>query len=213
MTIYYQCYMLEDPGDFEEIIQKRFGMVLIKPDAIDDDIFEYIIDYLINILHSKYKIELTGLFPVNITAEDIPQLYPDKDISILKMFEDYLATNTSIILCFKGDGDINIWEVLQQLRGDSIKNRSIEDLESGSNIGIEKGIRGLIPLPHKKDAYRSIFDTIVEYKGKGFIFEKERFDLYMRNLIHTPSSLPDFIGMTKLLNEEQLQLAFGYNFT
>src|SRR5690606_25843451 len=190
--------------DFEKLIASKYGLVIIKPDAIEDDIFEYIIDFLATQLHNNFNIEFTGIFPVRITAQDVLALYPKKSPELLTKFGDYLTSSESLVMCFRGDGAVNIWEVLNKLKGVSIKDRPMDALEDGSNLGIESGVRGLIPLPHKREAYRAIFDKIIQSGGDNFMLDMDLFNLYMRNLIHSPDDIDDFSSLLNLLTKEQI---------
>lgn len=210
--IYYTIAMPEQIEilDREKELSSKYGLVIIKPDAIEEDIFEYIINFLATNLHDYYGVEFTGIFPIQITAEDMQALYPKKSPDLLAKFGDYLTSTESLILCFRGDGSQNLWQILSRLKGVSIKDRPMEALESGESLGIEQGgVRGLIPLPDKKEAYRAIFDKIIESGGDNFMLEMDLFNLYMRNLVHTPDDLDDFSALLNLLTKEQVELSFG----
>lgn len=185
----------------ESELRQRIGFVLIKPDAIELGIDDFVINYLQSSLQAHA--ELNGIYVVKVKQENVKGIY-----SAAKMYEsaaviNYVTSGNSIVATFSGNGLVDLWATLKNMKGKKLIDRTDEELEG--SMGWRKGIRNAIPIPSTKTDYKPVFEKIKEYKLEATnYFTRTEFDTFVKNLVHTPDNLMEFYSLVKLLKPKEI---------
>ncbi len=185
----------------ENELRTKVGLVLIKPDAIELGIEEFLVDYLQTKLQNEA--ELNGGYFVSIKQEDLNGIYSAAKMYTSQAVVNYITSGTSILISFRGFGKTDIWARLNQLKGKKLINRNGEELDGP--ISWERGVRNAIPIPSTKKEYLPVFDKIKKYGEEATVhFTDFEFGTYVKNLLHTPDNLMEFYSLLKLLKPDEI---------
>ena len=179
----------------EESLKKTFGAVLFKPDSIELEVYDFVLQHIINKLR-EYGIVLAGVVKVPpMTREQVESLYPGLAKEYLDAHIDTLGQKETLIAVFEGRTDtVDIWEKIRELKG-----------KIGNGYGIEDSVRAMVPLPGEEDEFNRVHQKVVN----GEILDFEDYKNLARNLIHSPDTAKDFRSIVRLVSEEQLGQMFG----
>lgn len=175
----------------ESILRERLGIALIKPDAVELGIAEYIIDFLNYKMITLAEAELSGVFIISdLDYEIVRKIYPKSpEHKISTVFEQFRG-HEGLIIIYKGYGHKqDLWKLLRELRGESLFYRT--------EVGIERGgIRGIIPVPSTGDNFRVIQNKL----NRGEELTRDELRTYHANLMHTPENFDEFLGLASLID-------------
>lgn len=181
--------------DYEEVehrLRHRFGFMILKPDAIELDIFEYLIYIVTSRMLPKANLDSMILLEP-ISQEDLGYMYPQLEE---RYFWGHCISfqKPSILLIYRGQGsETDLWRELKDIRGKiHPRNRQL--------FGIKDSVRGIIPLPGDIQTFVEVTERI----QLGTVTRNDH--IWMsRNLAHVPENLTEVAGVLRLLSHEQLQ--------
>ncbi len=187
----------------EEEFVHRFGVVLIKPDAIALGVDEFIIGRLTQELYESKTGILQGVYEVGVKKMDIPYIYPSIPKEDYAVIEDYLSEGSSILLTYRGSGRSNLQDRINEIKGKRLGDWSIEELEGANGFG--NSIRGMIPVPGTIEQFEPVIKRIKLKKIDPSIrFSDAEYRIYCRNLIHSPNDCLETLSLLRLLSQQQL---------
>jgi hypothetical protein len=194
---------LEDIFDRE--LAMKAGFLLIKPDAVQLGVAEYIIDYAAQRVEKEKAGKLSGVYILNpLRTEQVPLLYPQMTSDTFPRVANYLGEENSVMAVFKGNGLVDMRMLMLKIRGRGMHNWSMEELNG--SIGLEDSVRGMLPVPGTTNLY---FDVINKLKAKKcdstLKLTSDELIIFCRNLVHSPGDYEETLGILGLLNITQLK--------
>ena len=198
-----------------ELFDKQYGIILIKPDAVEMDVTEYIISEVLqrtpNELNAGLDIVQVCEFfrqdEVELLYQEIDQLDPDFRQATI----DYMLSGPTVLVMFRRaslvtDDDTSLISILKGIKGKSMFHWSLEQLETRE--GTNNFVRGLLPLPGSNEVLLRVVQKIID-KKEGITQEKmtkEEKIYYVQNLVHSPDNQYEVEALLRLLTEENRQL-------
>ena len=178
----------------EEALKHKFGFIMLKPDAVEFGVKEFLIDHIIKVLKKK-KVFLRGIVNIPpISEHRTANLYPDVNDNYFRAYAESYAENDKFVLVFESsDIGIDIWAEMLKLRG-----------TIGNGTSIEDSIRSIIPLPGQEEKFYEIRDRI-----KSGILTHEDYKHMAKNLVHVPDNIAEFAGVLSIIPEEERSTIFG----
>ncbi len=191
--------MLTDEIDVAEKpkLSSILGFALIKPDAIELGIAESIIHRLISETEQYPHISLEGVDIIEgVGEEQLAKIYPELDAGYYTAYVDYFRDNRTILLTFKGtpQNTVDINQVLKNAKG-----------KIGRGQGWQDGVRAVIPIP----STRKDFDVISEKLRTGAVLTPEDYNFLCKNLLHTPETDQEVLGLLELLDPDKAKEYLG----
>lgn len=165
-----------------------YGIMLFKPDAVEKDLVEYLVNHILTTSPLAGKVEVASLAilkPITDPA-DIKTIYPEQKSETLEANKKLFNSGNSVAVLFKGKG-LNMPAELEKLKG-KIKTNPYEQ-------GLDYGIRGLIPTIGEEEQ----FHNIKRKKENGDTLSGEDYAFLARNLAHTPDSNESKKTLLKLI--------------
>ncbi len=180
----------------EQIIEKSFGLALIKPDSVDLGIDEFIADYMSDRMKKEAYSDLVGGFVVDsISEKQLRLIYPNLNDSYFKG-NLRLFRNPSALLVFttfKYNYDSpNLWEAIIKIKGHV-------DIDKRGQ-GFRSTIRGAIPIP----GTLTQCDTFVRNRKNSIELTDEEYYQLSRNFVHSPANLEEILGLSMLMSDDEL---------
>lgn len=190
-------------------LSKHVAAMLIKPDAVDLDITEFLIEHVAGLMKQRCNAELEGVHVIeSLKEQDIAILYPSLDRDGIEIVRSYLSSGLSVLVTFRGDGTKDLWSGLKQIKGPRMIDWDEEEL-SGS-LGINNFVRAMIPVPGTLGEYEPVLEKIrLKKSDPSARFTDKEFRVYCRNLIHTPDNRQELLGLLSLLDKTSLRTTLG----
>lgn len=179
---------------------ENIGACLVKPDAVELGVAEYILAHIAHALAIKKAGEMTLVSVIDkLPFEKVPALYPKLDADGYEIVRDYLCAGTCVLAFYKGNG---VGKELLAMKGKRMGDWSLDELDG--SIGWKEGIRCAMPLPGTTKEYQPIVERIRARRlGQPSRFTDDEFRVYCRNLIHTPDDDQELLGLLSLLSKEE----------
>jgi len=172
---------------------KTVGLVIIKPDAIDLGIEEYLIARLCQQLLDVAYLDHVQIVKI-VDQIAVRKIYPAIEAEVYPILESNLVGREVVVLSFSSfaNDQIDLWSRLKGVKGKSMWNWD-EEMWRGKR-GIETSVRGCLPVPGSDPSWRSIVPKVRNHQW----MTTEEFTVYSQNLIHTPETLLEFAGVLDL---------------
>lgn len=186
---------MENTG-VEQELRTTLGLMMFKPDAIDDQIVEELIDISLGKLKKTIPdIELKGvIFIPSVTEEQTEKIYPNLNENYLRGMKTLLKRGPVLVVFWGSDsGTKDLWQALLSLRG-----------KIGKGYGIEDSIRSIIPLPHRRQDYEKLSKRIKE----GNLSDEDYVEL-CKGLIHVPDNINEYAGLLSSLDKNEVTKILG----
>lgn len=190
--------------DLEHDLRQTVGVVLIKPDAIENDLTQIIIDNIYSKLQKDVPdIEVEDVVVMDsLEPQEVKDIYPDLDQTYLRAHQDFFEKGPLVAVFFSSDGSKkDIWDLLTKARG-----------KIGEGSGLEDSIRGILPLPGERDRFN-------ELSGKlktGQTVDSDYAEI-IRNLAHVPDNMREFAGLARAVDKREpvkiLKQKFGSDYS
>ena len=187
---------VEQTSELIKKLRNTFGVVMLKPDAIDEGVEDYLIDHIYKKLREQIPdIELAGVIANESFREDqTEKIYPNLNESYLKGMKTLLKNNQTMVVFFTSrSGDQDVWSLLRNIRG-----------KIGTGLGMENSIRSIIPLPGKVEKFKKLSQKIKEDK----LSEEDYIEL-CKGLVHVPDDEKEVAGILSSLDRTELINIFG----
>ena len=187
----------------EEFIHK-FGVVLIKPDAVELGVDDYIIGRFTQELYEGGIGVLQGVYEVNVKKIDIPLIYPSMSKEDYLAVESYLTEGPSVLFTYTGSGRFNLQDRINNIKGKRLGDSSLEELDGKNGFG--NSIRGMLPVPGTIKQFEPVVRRIKLKKNDPSIrFSDAEYHIYSKNLVHSPNDYLETFGLLCLLSAQQLR--------
>jgi nucleoside diphosphate kinase len=189
-------------------IRIKLGFIMFKPDAVAQDLIEYLVEHTRQEMLKHAVGDLYGVHIVKIDRNQAPEVYPDLDMEGNETVYQYISSDNSVLVSIAGFGKKDVWAELKALKGRRLSDWTENELREG--VGLQQFIRGMIPTVGNRDKFKPIIDKLLAKKQDSRIkFTQDEFDLYCQNLVHTPDTMNEFIALRNLIPPEDRHL---YNF-
>lgn len=184
-------------------LQTKLGAMLIKPDAVNLGVAEPIIAHVSKKLYEEQIGTISGVYLIDgIPISMVPILYPSLPVDGCETVSQYLSDGMCVLAFFEGSGNVDMWAEMTKLKGRRMNDWSIEEL--GGAVGLNNFIRAMLPVPGTRDKYFPVIDKIIlKKRDKSARFTDAEFQIYCRNLVHTPDNIDEFCGLLELISDEQ----------
>lgn len=184
----------EISGDEEQesdLLKKRCGLLMIKPDAINLGVEEYVIAEFCSRLQGKASLDLVEV--ITITSEkQVQNIYPHASQNLLSFIVPNLLNQRVILVSFNCKSNTNLWKDLSAIKGPNPKRWSVAMHEGDTRPHFF--IRGWLPVPGSSPVWKKI---IAKIKGGDELTQQE-YLIYCQNLVHTPDTIQEFEGLLSL---------------
>ncbi len=176
-----------------EKLPYKIGAILLKPDAVDLGVDEFITDLVSRRMLTEAGASLevaASLF--NLTRKQTQKIYPTLDLNYFEGHTANFLSGTSIALLYVGNGgEVNLWQLLHKIRG----KITVDE-------GFEHSIRASIPLPSKRERYDELTKKL---KNEEPLCLEDYMSL-SENLAHVPGNMCEFSGLLSLIPNNILRL-------
>lgn len=179
------------------------GFCLLKPDAVELDVAEFIIAHLAKVMYTQFNAELGLVIDLQLGgARDLACVYPKYPIFKPQARESMLAYFTSapsIFITFHTRDEVpqvDLWEALSVIKGRVMWHWTVDQLLGCANV--DDFVRALVPLPGTRDVFAPIMQKIIE----GRDLTDDEYFHYIQNLIHTPETAEEVKGLIGLLDKK-----------
>lgn len=190
----------------EQEMRFKVGAILLKPDALQLDVWEYIVARISGILHDKgATLEHISTLEVN-SHKDMMTIYPDLDEPTRVPMLRYMQSGPCLLVTFRGDGEIDLWGLLKELKGKTMWNWNEEQLLLGGTSS--SFIRAMVPVIGTQEIYTPIINKVITKER----FDDEEYYYYIQNLIHSPDKLIELLGLLSLIPKEDALIILPQKF-
>jgi len=184
--------MLSPETDTNQEIEcgKEYGLMLIKPDAVEKDLTESLISHILSTPTLDQKVTLENVIVLNPLTDptDLALVYPNMEPAYMEASIHLFSSGRSVLVVVKGVG-VDMDEEFRKIKG-----KISGDL---GRYGLNDGIRAIIPTVGEKDAFLKLRDK----KKRGIQLDTEDYYALVRNLVHTPDTVQEKIGLIHLANK------------
>jgi len=193
-----------------DAIDSNYGFIVIKPDAVENDLTEFLIwDILTRLKFIDPDVAIDYVFPYEFkSAEEVRDFYRENSQlpeDFVRSIINYMLSGTSVIVVYKSKDSFaqgSFIDVIKNIKGKTMFNWSYEEVKTKKDTN--QFVRGLLPLPGSDHLQKRIRERVLErleQKSDG-ILTTEELNYYVMNLVHSPDSLDELRFVLDLLPEE-----------
>lgn len=176
--------------DLETDLRQNVGLVLIKPDAVNNGIAEDLIGNVFSKLQKNIPdIEMEDvIFIDSFNADEVSRIYPDLDKKYLDAHKKLFENGSLVAVFFSSEsGQSDIWSLLLKIRG-----------KAREGSGIEDSIRSILPLPGDRARFEEL-----SRKAENETLNSDDYVDIIKNLMHVPSNVQEFIALALVVNKRE----------
>ncbi len=184
--------------EYERNLRHSLGIMLIKPDALEEGIAEVLIDYTHQKLKAKVAdIELTGAILIPFFNErQVKKIYPDLDDRFINAFNAFYKEGPLVVVFWSSNSaQQDLWSLLRTIRG---------KVNQGS--GLEDSIRSIIPLPGL--GRRERYEEITRKLENRDLNDEDYIEL-CKTLVHVPEDIKEFAGLLLSIDQPEIIEVLG----
>lgn len=199
---------LTEFADFD----RNYGIILIKPDAVNLDLTEYLIEEIRSKLPSKYNPSVEVIRVHNFASEEeVASLFGDLAPEFYSATMKYMLSGPSVIVVYKNrklsPASFSFINLLKELKGKTMYNWTVDQIINPSTVSF---VRGMLPVPGTRYLYEPIIRKILDNKTGVSTerFTEDEIEIYVQNLIHTPDCRGEVNALLTILYSKNLVLDF-----
>lgn len=175
-------------------IRDQLGIILLKPDAVEEDLTEFFIAHVASRLFPDGQIAFVKVID-QLDGAQIKAIYPN-DIIGTSIY-NFLSSGSCVIATFLGRPGAALESRIKKLKGKRMRDWTPEDFDNSS---VNMSLRGIIPLP----GFRKLYEPIFIKLRNNVQLSEEEFSIYCRNFVHSPEGVSEYIGLLNQFTTQEL---------